>query len=134
MGNRSTFASARSAQALPLSASEAAAGANPAATAATATSGSRLHALSKVYKQLRHFLLGWIETRMKVNGKKLQPSMGVFLWFMGPLLAWGVTVVVIFGVSFDKVALLQGPLTSLQVRNLVWYTCCCICFVRHVVM
>ena len=35
---------------------------------------------------------------------------------MLPLLGWWVVALIIFGVSFNQVAMLQAPLTSLQVR------------------
>lgn len=51
-----------------------------------------------------------------MNGKKLHPARGAFSAFMLPLLAWWIVAIVIYGVSFQKVAMLQAPLTSMQVR------------------
>lgn len=51
----------------------------------------------------------------QINGKKLHPARGAFAVFMLPLLAWWIVALVIYGISFQKVALLQAPLTSLQV-------------------
>jgi len=52
----------------------------------------------------------------QVNGKKLHPARGAFASFMLPLLAWWLAAIVIFGVSFQKVSMLQEPLTSMQVQ------------------
>lgn len=52
----------------------------------------------------------------QINGKKLHPARASFAAFLLPLLAWWVVALVIFGISFQKVAMLQAPLTSLQVR------------------
>jgi hypothetical protein len=54
---------------------------------------------------------------LQINGKKLHPARGVFGAFLLPLLAWWIVALVIFGVSFQKVAMLQAPLTSLQVGD-----------------
>lgn len=54
----------------------------------------------------------------QVNGKKLHPARGTFASFLLPLLAWWLVALIIYGVSFQKVAMLQAPLTSMQVRGL----------------
>lgn len=53
---------------------------------------------------------------VQVNGKKLHPARGAFASFMLPMLAWWLAAIVIFGVSFQKVSMLQAPLTSMQVQ------------------
>jgi hypothetical protein len=53
----------------------------------------------------------------QVNGKKLHPARGTFASFLLPLLAWWLVALIIYGVSFQKVAMLQAPLTSMQVRG-----------------
>jgi hypothetical protein len=53
----------------------------------------------------------------QVNGKKLHPARGTFASFLLPLLVWWLVALIIYGVSFQKVALLQSPLTSMQVRS-----------------
>lgn len=52
-----------------------------------------------------------------MNGKKLHPARGTFASFLLPLLVWWLVALIIYGVSFQKVALLQSPLTSMQVRS-----------------
>jgi hypothetical protein len=52
---------------------------------------------------------------LQINGKKLYPARGAFGAFLLPLLAWWLVALVIYGISFQKVAMLQAPLTSLQV-------------------
>ncbi|KAF8055488.1 tmcC [Scenedesmus sp. PABB004] len=60
------------------------------------------------------FLFGWASTTFKINGKKLVPHSGVLWRFMVPLLLWVAAVIIIFGVSFQKLQGLQGPLASLN--------------------
>ncbi|GBF92718.1 hypothetical protein Rsub_05087, partial [Raphidocelis subcapitata] len=72
---------------------------------------------TKVYRAL----FGWIDTKVKVNGKKLIPNATVVLRFMSPLLLWAIAVVIVFGVSFKQLANLQGPLSSLNAAAHVNY-------------
>ncbi|KAI8474715.1 MAG: hypothetical protein J3K34DRAFT_518018 [Monoraphidium minutum] len=66
-------------------------------------------------------LFGWLDTKVKVNGKKLMPNSTVVLRFMAPLVLWAAAVIVVFGVSFTQLANLQGPLSSLNAAAHVTY-------------
>jgi hypothetical protein len=61
--------------------------------------------------------MGSCQFVLQINGKKLHPARGAFGAFLLPLLAWWIVALVIYGISFQKVAMLQAPLTSLQVGD-----------------
>eukprot|EP00883_Tetradesmus_obliquus_P002715 jgi/Sobl393_1/12921/SZX78204.1 len=66
------------------------------------------------WQRASKLLFGWANTTFKVNGKKLLPHNAVLWRFMVPLLLWVAAVIIIFGVSFQKLQGLQGPLASLN--------------------
>ena len=59
--------------------------------------------------------------RPQVNGKKLTPNSMVVFKFMLPLVLWAAMVIVVFGVTFQKLAGLQAPLSSLNAAARVTY-------------
>ncbi|KIY98973.1 hypothetical protein MNEG_8988 [Monoraphidium neglectum] len=91
--------------------------ARSAAAAAAAKKNKPTTFGGRVYRAL----FGWLETKVKVNGKKLLPNSTAVLRFMAPLVLWAAAVVVVFGVSFVELANLQGPLSSLNAAAHVTY-------------
>eukprot|EP00878_Enallax_costatus_P005349 GHUV01005618.1.p1 GENE.GHUV01005618.1~~GHUV01005618.1.p1 ORF type:complete len:894 (+),score=279.19 GHUV01005618.1:728-3409(+) len=66
--------------------------------------------LSKLYKQT----LGKLFGNIKVNGRK-RVTDNLMIWtLMAPLVLWVVAVIIIFGISFQQLSGLQGPLASLN--------------------
>jgi hypothetical protein len=57
----------------------------------------------------------------QLNGKKLVPNNSVISKFMLPLTVWAVAVIVVFGVTFQRLAGLQAPLASLNAAARVTY-------------
>eukprot|EP00879_Flechtneria_rotunda_P009748 GHRR01010197.1.p2 GENE.GHRR01010197.1~~GHRR01010197.1.p2 ORF type:complete len:816 (+),score=239.63 GHRR01010197.1:4977-7424(+) len=72
-------------------------------------------------KTLHKKLLGWLDPQFKRNGKKLLPSTSIIWRFMIPLLLWVSAVVVIYGISYNDLQGLQGPLASLDTSAHVLY-------------
>eukprot|EP00775_Hariotina_reticulata_P001355 gene1355-1696_t len=56
----------------------------------------------------------WVRPNFKVNGKKLVPHNVVLYKFMIPLVLWVCAIIISFGVSFQMLQGLQGPLSSLN--------------------
>eukprot|EP00877_Chromochloris_zofingiensis_P013211 jgi/Chrzof1/8143/UNPLg00190.t1 len=75
----------------------------------------------RVIKNMMQTMFWWTDSKIKINGKKLLPSHVVSFKFMVPLLLWVAAVIVMYGVSFQKLSALQGPLSSLNVAAHVIY-------------
>eukprot|EP00775_Hariotina_reticulata_P003515 gene3515-3785_t len=62
-----------------------------------------------------------VRPKFKVNGKKLVPYNVILYKFMIPLVLWVCAIIISFGVSFQMLQGLQGPLSSLNAAAHVCY-------------
>ncbi|KAI8467685.1 MAG: hypothetical protein J3K34DRAFT_523567 [Monoraphidium minutum] len=96
-------------------------GAKKARSSAAAVAADKKKPPKTLARRIYKALFGWMDTVIKLNGKKLSPNNVVVLKMMLPLVLWAAAVVVIFGVTFQKLAGLQAPLASLNAAARVTY-------------
>jgi hypothetical protein len=95
-------------------------GSRRSAAAAAAGEAGEKRATKTLTQRVQRFLLGWMASAVKLNGKKLLPSNAAIVRLMAPLLLWAVMVLVVFGVSYAQLQGLQAPLSSLNGASFVW--------------
>ncbi|GIL50772.1 hypothetical protein Vafri_6912 [Volvox africanus] len=84
---------------------------NPAMRAVSPGKGSHAGAASKRA----------VQSRMRINGKTLQPSFWNVSKFMVPFFLWNLAVILVYAVSLVKLNGMQGPLASLNMASHVTY-------------
>ncbi|GIM04910.1 hypothetical protein Vretimale_9369 [Volvox reticuliferus] len=62
-----------------------------------------------------------VQSRMRINGKTLQPSFWNVSKFMVPFFLWNLAVILVYAVSLVKLNGMQGPLASLNMASHVTY-------------
>ncbi|GLI60701.1 hypothetical protein VaNZ11_002794 [Volvox africanus] len=62
-----------------------------------------------------------VQSRMRINGKTLQPSFWNVSKFVIPFFLWNLAVILVYAVSLVKLNGMQGPLASLNMASRVTY-------------